>query len=317
MAIERELPQSRRRILTTFLGAVAGAAVASVATAQRVLGAGSDGATVVVGGQYLDVRSETALQNVATDQTVMTLIAAGANPTLDVVGNAADAIHGFGTVATGVKGTTGSNAGFGVVGVGPYVAIKGTSSATGTTGGSGVGVFGASSADDGAGVEGHGPYGGVPGRSSGTGVLGDGTSGGIGIRGAATGGGIGVLGNSDTNRAVVGVASAGTGRTIGVMGETFSAAGTGVRGWAAGGGTGVYGYSGSTFPAGDPPANTGVVGRSATGRGGVFIGKAAQLRLVPSTAASHPASGAVGDLFLDAHKRLWLCKGGTNWHLLG
>jgi hypothetical protein len=126
-----------------------------------------------------------------------------------------------------------------------------------------------------------------------------------------------VLANSDTYRAVVGITSGATGRTIGVMGETFSAAGTGVRGWAAGGGTGVYGYSGSSFPAGDPPANVGVYGSSATGRGGVFKGKKAQVRLVPSTASTHPSSGSLGDLFLDRNKRLWLCKGGTSWHLLG
>ncbi len=316
MAIDTGLPRSRRSVLTAFLGAVAGAAATSLAAAQRVVAAGSDGATVVVGGAYLDVRSETALQNVASDQTVLSLIASGANPTLDVVGNVADAIHGYGTVATGVKGTAGSNAGFGVEGVGPYVAVKGTSIATGTTNGSGVGVFGVSSADDGAGVEGQGPNTGVHGVSGGTGVLGEGTSGGTGVRGAATGGGIGVLGNSDTYRAVVGVTSAATGRTVGVMGESFSTAGTGVRGWAAGGGTGVFGYSGSSFPSGDPPANVAVYGRSADGRGGVFNGKAAPIRLIASTAASHPASGMLGDLFLDANKRLWFCKGGTTWQQL-
>jgi hypothetical protein len=37
------------------------------------------------------------------------------------------------------------------------------------------------------------------------------------------------------------------------------------------------------------------------------------LRLVPSTATTHPASGAAGDLFLDHSNRLWLCTGGTSW----
>ena len=316
MAIDTALPRSRRSMLTAFVGAVAGAAAASLASAQRVLAAGNDGATVVVGGSYLDVRTGTVLQNVTTDQTLLSLVSAGANPALDVVGNVGDGIHGYGTAATGVRGTTGSNTGFGVAGVGPYVAVKGTSLATGTTNGSGVGIFGTSAASDGAGVDGRGPNVGVHGVSAGVGILGEGPSGGIGVRGAATGGGIGVLGNSDTYRAVVGVTSATTGRTIGVMGESFSTAGTGVRGWAAGGGTGVYGFSGGTFPAGDPPANVAVYGVSAAGRGGVFTGKAAQVRLVPSTAPSHPASGQLGDLFLDAKKRLWLCKGGTSWHLI-
>jgi hypothetical protein len=39
----------------------------------------------------------------------------------------------------------------------------------------------------------------------------------------------------------------------------------------------------------------------------------AQLRLQPSTLATHPASGAAGDLVVDVNKRLWFCKGGTVW----
>jgi hypothetical protein len=122
MAVGITPARTRRSVLTAFLGATAGAAAASLATAQRVLGAGSDGATVVVGGAYLDVRSETALQNVATSQTVLSILSSGTSPALDVVGNVGDAIHGFGTAATGVKGTTDSNAGLGVAGVAPYVA---------------------------------------------------------------------------------------------------------------------------------------------------------------------------------------------------
>src|SRR5207247_201184 len=61
----------------------------------------------------------------------------------------------------------------------------------------------------------------------------------------------------------------------------------------------------------------GVMGRADSGRGGQFKGGAAQLRLVPSTAATHPDSGQAGDLFLDKSHRLWLCKGGTTWVKLG
>ena len=43
------------------------------------------------------------------------------------------------------------------------------------------------------------------------------------------------------------------------------------------------------------------------GRGGQFSGKKAQLRLIPSTATTHPAAGQAGDLFLDKTARLWLC----------
>jgi hypothetical protein len=57
----------------------------------------------------------------------------------------------------------------------------------------------------------------------------------------------------------------------------------------------------------------GIYGESAGGRGGHFKGKKAQLRLDPSTASTHPSSGAAGAVFLDKSKRLWLCKGGTSW----
>ena len=43
------------------------------------------------------------------------------------------------------------------------------------------------------------------------------------------------------------------------------------------------------------------------GRGAIVSGKAAQIQLVPSTAASHPSSGQAGDLFVDSSARLWFC----------
>ena len=74
--------------------------------------------------------------------------------------------------------------------------------------------------------------------------------------------------------------------------------------------TGVIGLSdGGT-------TSVGVRGESPTGRGGVFKGNLAQLRLFPSIAPSHPFRGALGDLFLDKNKRLWFCKGGTTWKQL-
>jgi hypothetical protein len=51
-------------------------------------------------------------------------------------------------------------------------------------------------------------------------------------------------------------------------------------------------------------------------RGGLFAGKVAQVRLLPSSSASHPSSGSLGDLFLDKGGRLWFCKGGTTWKQL-
>ena len=76
--------------------------------------------------------------------------------------------------------------------------------------------------------------------------------------------------------------------------------------------TGVHGQGG---PVGVTAVGTtiGVRGQSDDGRGGVFQGRKAQLRLLPATANNHPASGSGGDLFLDKRRRLWLCKGGTTW----
>lgn len=57
-------------------------------------------------------------------------------------------------------------------------------------------------------------------------------------------------------------------------------------------------------------SGAGVFGNSAKGRGGVFAGLAAQVRLRPSSMSTHPASGMAGDLFVDSAKRLWLCTTG-------
>jgi hypothetical protein len=80
--------------------------------------------------------------------------------------------------------------------------------------------------------------------------------------------------------------------------------GTG-RGVNASGDTGVM-ASGST---------TGVA--ASGGRGLVASGSVAQVQLTPGGAATHPASGAAGDLYEDNTGALWLCIGGTTWRKLG
>jgi len=55
---------------------------------------------------------------------------------------------------------------------------------------------------------------------------------------------------------------------------------------------------------------------SAKGVGASFQGKAAQIELVPSSDAFHPASGTGGQLFVDSARRLWFCRGGTQWQQL-
>jgi hypothetical protein len=179
----------------------------------------------------------------------------------------------------------------------------------------------------------------------GDGILGESAGGGTGVKGVSLGG-TGVHGESDENGygvyalslGGVGLHSEGpsdgvqgscgnadhsgvwgdnTGGGWGVVGSTSSPSGSrvaakvGVAGINRGGGTGVLGYCGPATPF--QPRNVGVYGVAPTGRGGVFSGATAQLKLVPSTAATHPTYGALGDLFLDTNTRLWFCKGGSTW----
>jgi hypothetical protein len=115
--------------------------------------------------------------------------------------------------------------------------------------------------------------------------------------------GVSILGN---NYAAGGIA-------LGVQGSSYSPKGIATTGWATKGGTGLVGTSGTDFPTGRVPSSTGVFGYAEHGRGAVFAGPTAQIRLVPSTTATHPASGQAGDLFMDKAHRLWVCKGGTSW----
>lgn len=69
----------------------------------------------------------------------------------------------------------------------------------------------------------------------------------------------------------------------------------------AGGGAGVS-TSGTIGVRGD--------GTGANGRGGVFSGAVAQVRLDPGSNPTHPESGSQGDLYADQTGRLWFCKKG-------
>jgi hypothetical protein len=74
----------------------------------------------------------------------------------------------------------------------------------------------------------------------------------------------------------------------------------------------LYSYAGSGIY-GESTAGVGVSGASSGGRGAVFTGPRAQVKLTPDTSASHPHRGQAGDLFVDKSHRLWFCKGGTTW----
>jgi hypothetical protein len=138
----------------------------------------------------------------------------------------------------------------------------------------------------------------------------------------------GVLGRSADTPGVFGLST----NSAGVAGQSIN--GTAVQGLSSF--TAMYGVSvapsgGSAHAGvvGDSDTNAGVVGFSsaasraagefthiANGRGGLFSGNQAQIRLQPGTRGSHPQTGEAGDLYVDSGHRLWFCKGGTTWKQL-
>jgi hypothetical protein len=167
-------------------------------------------------------------------------------------------------------------------------------------------------------------FGSPSGNSTGAGVRGNGNSKsgfgvagynslGLGVYGA---GSFGVQGEITTTTPEAGQAAV-YGKNDGTNGNGY-----GVEGTHAGGGWGGYftsvsgiGLQGSsTSSTGIKASGTdGLYCRGTSGRGGILKGTAAQLKLVPSRAAGHPASGQAGDFFVDSSKRLWFCKGGAKW----
>lgn len=138
----------------------------------------------------------------------------------------------------------------------------------------------------------------------------------------------GVLGRSADTPGVFGLST----NSAGVAGQSLN--GTAVQGLSSF--TAVYGVSvassgGGAYAGvvGDSDTNAGVVGLSSAtssaagefthignGRGGLFSGNQAQIRLQPGTRGSHPHTGEAGDLYVDSGHRLWFCKGGTTWKQL-
>ena len=207
----------------------------------------------------------------------------------------------------GVYGTGTDGVSLGIVGV---EGVSDTSDGVLGTSRDGSGVHGLS--DQGSGVAGNSSLGtGVQGSSSGShgvygkssakskaGVFGEHGSHGNGVAGRSSKSD-GVFGESfDDGHA--GVSGQNHGSGGGVRG--VSAAGNGVEGSGSGSGAGVYGIS----------DRMGLYGQSPHGRGGVFSGKLASVRLVPSM-ANHPSTGSPGDIFVDSGMRMWFCVGGSRW----
>src|SRR5579884_2677116 len=187
---------------------------------------------------------------------------------------------GVGAVATGVFGV-GTAFAEGVVGTGVLDGVRGTtdtgSGVVGYAYKKGAGVFGYGN----PGVQGIARDAAVPASLPDVGVFGSGTDG-------SRLGKIGVQGLSDTSDGVLGTSSSGNG----VHGTSHTTAG-------------VFGEG-----------LIGVHGRSVHGRGGVFDGVTAAIRLIPSSSDRPPSTGATGDVFVDNQGRLWFCRGGSRWHLI-
>ncbi len=135
---------------------------------------------------------------------------------------------------------------------------------------------------------------------------------------------IGVVGNPGKGTQAAGVL--GLAHSGHLPGGIPYKAGTGVFAVAAKGAIGVDAYGsggiavhGTTRSDSSPgilgqnnSRGPGIRGASQLGRGGVFEGGLAAVRLAPSTAPTHPRGGQVGDLMVDSAHRLWFCKRGGN-----
>ena len=245
-------------------------------------------------------------------------------------------VYGFGGGTS--PGVLGTGNGIGVEGVGGP-GVQGTADGYGLTGvqGTNPGTVLGSSTFPAAGI----------------GVLAECTDGGAGPPAAASialsarndGSGIGVKATSVSGIPIMGEISS-AGSAWPVVYATTNGTGAAVRAAQSGTGYGTYGEitnADNTLPAvfgttngtgpavqGDQTGTSGsavmgsvssssnassaIVGTgSSSGRGGEFAGGAAQLQLLPGPTATHPDSGAAGDVYVDSSAMPWFCRGGTSW----
>jgi hypothetical protein len=126
----------------------------------------------------------------------------------------------------------------------------------------------------------------------------------IALSATNAGKGTGVKATSASGTPIVGVITNAANAAPAVNGTT-NGSGPAVRGTQSGGtGSALYGQISSAKNVSPAVRGAG----SSSGRGGMFSGGAAQLRLVPG--ASVPASGQTGDLFVDSAGHLHYCKAG-------
>jgi hypothetical protein len=293
MAIDTTAPRTRRALLAGLAGGLVSAVAATLGRAQPTTAHDADDVRLGAGNSATHLTSITN-----TTLNGHGLVGHGTGAGSGIRGSS-DSGHGvFGTTSTGTGVHGSSTDGIGMWGDSYFsIGVRGTSGAGNAVEGNsanGYGVFGGSSSEPGVGGHSDASYG-VQGSSSQS---------------------IGVFGISASDSAVYGSSASPT--LPAVMGRS-EGDNTGLQGWsgssngsppASPANTGVYGYASQDGTA------VGVRGTSPAGRGGVFKGGVAQLKLVAASNATHPVTGQVGDLFVDRNHRLWFCKGGATWKQL-
>jgi hypothetical protein len=255
MSNEALAPQSRRAILTAGLGAVAATVAGAFVRPASVAAAGDDGAPVVVGGFYSDVRSQMTLGNQSNGEIVLWCASNAGSGTGNGTGIG---VVGYSAQNIGVQGQSDGYAG--VKALGSFRGLRADALYFGVesyaTGSGGVGVYGNGQ----TGVVAAGQQVGVEATAaspSATAVLGTASTGVVGQSNANSTGVMGVSGptlpaaqvktgvfgyatQDATSRGVYGVSTSGRG----VTGSATS--GIGVRA-AANNGTAVYATAGSGY----------------------------------------------------------------------
>jgi len=220
------------------------------------------------------------------------------------------------SVATAIIGTIASTSPGGF-----SAAVRGVNNGTG---GLGIGVWGSqagsgwgmyATSESGVGVVAAGGTGTGVASSGETAVAASGTSVGLSASGATAvaaegsgAAGVAVSALADSSQPTVKITNTGSGRALLVGGRGSLAA---VYANNTGAGAAMYATAVGSDPAIDTSnqgAGPGLQAQSATGRGALFSGKAAQIQLTPGTGASHPTNGEKGDLYVDTSGRLWFCK---------
>ena len=270
---------------------------------NAVSGSGGNGVLgVAVGAAGNGVQGSNAAGNgVVGTSNVGSGVYGNAQSGAGVIGrsNSATGVEGVSTSGVGTSGASASN--HGVTGT-SSTSNKGGVHGNTTAASNGAGVIGN---DDGVG------YGGYFTSFGGTGLYASGETIAVQAEAQATNSATGVLGTTSGNAhgssGVAGIANATDPSSVAV-GLSGSTATTGT------GGAGVHGSHAGAGPGGSfsSASGFGVFASGNDGRGGSFGGKAANIRLRPSNANSHPVSGQAGDLSVDKANRLWYCKRGGN-----